>query len=88
MYRAIIQFYFYLFVCINITILLLLGPERIPVYPVNYPLNCTSGSNSLHPDTRLILCMRKNEHMQTEHVLIIVVVINMCNRQALKFYDS
>ena len=69
-------------------LLLLLGLERIPVYPVNYPLNCTSGSNSLHPDTRLILHMRKNEHVQTEHVLIIVVVINTCNRQALKFYDS
>ena len=36
-----------------------LGLERIPVYPVNYPLNCASGSNSVHPDTRLIMHMRK-----------------------------
>ena len=66
----------------------ILGLERIPVYPVNYPLNCASGSNSLHPDTRLIMHMRKNEHVQTEHVLIIVVIINTCNRQALKVYNS
>ena len=66
----------------------MVGLERIPIYPVNYPLNCTSGSNSLHPDTRLILHMRKNEHVQTEQVLIIVVIINTCNRQALKFYNS
>ena len=64
------------------------GLEQRPIYPVNYPLNCASGSNSLHLDTRLILHMCKNEHLQTEHVLIIVVIINTCNRQALKFYNS